>query len=288
MKTLHEMAEINGAQAEFYDAIHAAEAASGAGGYAENKRANFMTRTWAALRYRQQAAAKEAGVQDAMKKAHWTWVNARAGGDFLEIGCFSGSSSTFTLVRAAANYHGIELSPLAVARLNDRFADEGIQRKARADVGDFLFMHEDRQYDLIYAHGVLHHFENPKPVFEKLARLLKLDGRLIFVDPCAVNPFYRALRTAYRPFQSDAAWEWPFRPVTVAALEKHFEVVEGFGWGRYSLLLSVLTGLPIIGKLVSPLYVRLARAEVTSGWHEQVWMNSMVTACYKPRLPKAH
>lgn len=277
------MAAINTQQAEFYDSLHAAEAETGAGGYAENKRANLLTRAWAGLRYRQQAAVKEAEVEDAMKQAHREWINAKAGGEFLEVGCFSGSPSTFELAHAASIYHGIELSPMAVARLNERFSKEGLQEKARAEAGDFLLMDEKQKYDLIYAHGVLHHFENPEPVFEKLARLLKSDGRLIFVDPCAVNPVYRALRMAYRPFQSDAAWEWPFRPVTVRALERHFEIVEGFGWGRCSLPLSVLTGLPVVGPLVRPLYVRLAKGEVAAGWHGKVWMNSMVTACYRPR-----
>jgi len=280
------MVAVNREQARFYDAIHAAEAASGIGGYAENKRANLLTRAWAGLRYRQQAAVKAAGIEDAMKQTHRKWINAKAGGEFLEVGCFSGSPSTFELARAAQAYRGIELSPLAVSRLNERFAEEGLQTKALAEAGDFLLMSETEKFDLIYAHGVLHHFESPEPLFEKLARLIQPDGRLIFVEPCAVNPVYRALRTAYRPFQSDAAWEWPFRPVTVAALEHHFEIVEGFGWGRRSLPLSVLTGLPLIGQLVTPLYVHLAKAEVLAGWHDKVWMNSMVTACYKPRRIK--
>jgi SAM-dependent methyltransferase len=286
MNSLKQMTALNREQAQFYDAIHAAEAASSAGGYAENERANFLTRAWAGLRYCQQAAVKEAGVETTMKQAHRKWINEKAGGDFLEVGCFSGSPSTLELARAAQAYRGIELSPLAVSRLNERFVEEGLQTKATAEAGDFLLMHETRQCDLIYAHGVLHHFEHPEPLFGKLARLLKPDGRLIFVDPCAVNPVYRALRTAYRPFQSDAAWEWPFRPVTVAALEERFEVIEGFGWGRLSLPLSVLIGLPLIGRLLRPLYVRLAKAEVAAGWHHKVWMNSMVTACFKPRAAK--
>lgn len=282
-ESVEQMAALNREQARFYDSIHAAEATTGAGGYAENKSANVLTRAWAGLRYRQQAAVKEAGVEAAMKEAHQKWIKTKAGGEFLEVGCFSGSPSTFELAKAAAIYRGVELSPLAVSRLNERLAEEGLQAKACAEAGDFLLMGENKKYDLIYAHGVLHHFESPEPVFEKLARLLKADGRLIFVDPCAVNPVYRALRMVYRPFQSDAAWEWPFRPLTVAALERHFEIVEGFGWGRRSLPLSVLTGLPVIGALVKPLYVHLCKSEVAAGWHDKVWMNSMVTACFKPR-----
>jgi SAM-dependent methyltransferase len=281
MKTTDEMVRLNREQAKFYDSIQSAEAEKGHGGYAENESANFFTRFWASLRYRQQAAVKEAGVEAEMKAAHARWVASKQGGDFLELGCFSGSPSTFQLAEAAGTYLGVELSPLAVEALNQKFTDRGLGHKARAQALDFLTMSEERKFDLIYAHGVLHHFENPVPLFRKLAALTKPGGVLLFVDPSAVNPMYRLIRTLYRPFQSDAAWEWPFRRLTVDALEQSFEPVEGFGWGRRSLLLSVMTGLPALGRLVAGTYVRTARAEVAAGWHPQVWHNSMVTALYR-------
>lgn len=283
MKTTDEMIRINREQAKFYDAIQSAEADKGHGGYAENQSANFLTRAWAGLRYRQQAAVKQAGIEARMKAAHQRWVTARAGGDFLELGCFSGSPSTFLLVEAAGSYLGVELSPLAVDSLNEKFAARGIAHKAAAQAVDFLTMDEERKFDLIYAHGVLHHFENPEPLFRKLAALVKPGGALLFVEPSAVNPLYRFIRALYRPLQSDAAWEWPFQPRTVAALERHFTAVEGFGWGRWSLPLSVLTGLPLLGGPITGAYVRAANAEVTRGWHPSVWHNSMVTALYRAR-----
>ena len=85
-QSVEQMAAVNRAQAHFYDSIHAAEVATGAGGYAENTRANWLTRAWAGLRYRQQAAVKEAGVEEAMKQAHRYWIKAKAGGEFLEVG----------------------------------------------------------------------------------------------------------------------------------------------------------------------------------------------------------
>lgn len=281
MKTTDEMVELNREQAKFYDAIQSAEADKGHGGYAENESANLFTRFWAGLRYRQQAAVKLAGIEAEMKAAHARWVATKQGGDFLELGCFSGSPSTFLLADAAGSYLGVELSPLAVQALNQKFAVQGLSSKAQALAVDFLTLSEDRKFDLIYAHGVLHHFGNPTPLFKKLAALCKPGGVLLFVDPSAVNPFYRLIRTLYRPFQSDAAWEWPFRRLTVEALEQSFRPVEGFGWGRRSLPLSVLTGLPLVGRLLTGMYVRTARAEVAAGWHPAVWHNSMVTALYR-------
>lgn len=283
MRTTEEMVLLNQQQAKFYDGIQSAEAGKGNVGYAENRKANALTRFWASLRYRQQAAVREAGIEAVMKAALGRWVEQRRGGRFLELGCFSGSPATMMLAEASGNYLGVELSPLAVADLNRKFAAGGLAAKAHAEARDFLLMDESLRFDLVYAHGVLHHFENPAPLFDKLAALLNPGGSLLFVEPSAVNPLYRAIRMVYRPFQSDAAWEWPFQSRTVAALEKHFKVTEGFGWGRRSLLLSIFTGMPLVGRWVTRHYVRLARAEMAEGWHDKVWHNSMVTARFTRR-----
>ena len=274
---------VNRKQAEFYDAIHAAEASKGHGGYAENKSANFFTRAWAALRYRQQAAVKEAGIEARVKGAHEGWVRRKSGADFLELGCFSGSRFTFQLAEIAGSYLGIELSPMAVEALNEKFVKQGLSHKAEARAGDFLTMATDRKFDLIYAHGVLHHFQNPVPLFDKLAELAKPGALLVFAEPSAVHPAYRAIRALYRPFQSDAAWEWPFTKRTIAALEAHFEIVEGFGWGSGSLPLSVLTGLPAVGGIARRAYLGRVQTEVSRGWSAGVWNNSYVTAVYRLR-----
>ena len=283
MKTTGEMIDVNRRQAEFYDSIHAAEADKGHGGYAENQEANLFTRAWAALRYRQQAAVKEAGIEARVNKIHEEWARRKAGGKFLEVGCFSGSRMTFTLAGIAGSYLGVELSPKAVAALNEKFNAAGLSGKAEAQAVDFLTMEASNQFDFLYAHGVLHHFENPQPLFSKLAALAKPDAILVFAEPAAIHPLYRLLRALYRPFQSDAAWEWPFTRRTVEALETHFEPVEGYGWGAWSLPLSVLTGLPLIGGVFRRLYLGQVRKEVEAQWGPGVWNNSYITAVYRPR-----
>lgn len=283
MKSADEMVSVNRKQAEFYDAIHAAEADKGHGGYAENREANLLTRAWAGLRYRQQAAVKEAGIEGRVTEAHTAWAGRRRGGLFLELGCFSGSRMTFTLAGLAGRYTGVELSPKAVAALNEKLIAAGLASKAVAKSVDLLTFESEERFDLLYAHGVLHHFENPEILFAKLETLAKPDALLVFAEPSAVHPVYRAVRALYRPFQSDAAWEWPFTRRTIDALERHFEPVEGFGWGAWSLPLSVLTGLPLVGGLAKRAYLRQVRREVESGWHPSVWHNSYVSAVYRLR-----
>jgi SAM-dependent methyltransferase len=285
MKSLDEMARLNKKQGQFYDAIHDADAIDAVEGYSKNQSANFVTRVWASLRSRQHAAVQEAGIQERKLGLHRAWLAEKAGGVFLEVGCFSGSEFTFDLADRAGHYVGVELSEKAAVALREKFRGAGLTHKAEVISGDFLLLPEERRFDLIYAHGVLHHFQGFDTLFQKLARLLQPAGLLIFTEPSAIHPVYRILRAAYRPFQSDSAWEWPFTRATVESLERYFEPVDGFGWGRYSLPLSVLTAMPLAGPMIRGRYLRSIHAEVGAGWHEKVWHNSMVTAKYRPRPP---
>ena len=283
MKTIKDMIEVNVEQAKFYDAIQAAECLKGHGGYAENRRANLLTRIWARLRYSQQAAAKKAGIEKQVMAAHGRWLVPKAGGSFLEVGSFSGSPFTFRLATIAGTYLGVDLSPAAIEALNQRLTSRGLAHKASGQAVDFLSMESDRKFDVIYAYGVLHHFEVPGALFAKLASMLNPDGMLVFTEPSAHNPGFALVRACFRPFQADADWEWPFTRGTVEALETHFTVRDGFGWGRWSLPLSVFVGLPVLGTFLTSLYVRLTRREVGRGWYGRVWHNSTVTAICRVR-----
>lgn len=282
-RTTDEMLATNVHQAKYYDNILQAELESAKPGHVTNKSSNIVTRIWARLRYRQKSAVKQAGVRGYVATQHTKWMNRKAGGNFLELGCFSGSYSTMELADIAGTYLGVDLSPAAVGVLNEKFTKLGIADKARAEAIDLLTMPPKEQFDLIYGYGVLHHFENPEPLFEKLAELCKPGGLLIFADPSAINPVYKLVRGMYRPFQADANWEWPFRQVTVNALEKHFEVIEGFGWGSLSLMLSVPSAIPLAGKLIRPIYKKQLHREIAKGWHPKVWNNSYVTAVCQVR-----
>lgn len=134
---------------------------------------------------------------------------------------------------------------------------------------------------MIFAHGVLHHFENPDPLFAKITEILKEDGILVLTEPSTINPVFRFIRLLYRPFQSDADWEWPFTKNTVSTMEKYLNPFDGFGWGRRSLFASVFTSMPLIDKIAKPIYKYLLKKEINSGWNRNVWLNSTITAIYK-------
>ena len=275
------MIALNKTQAQFYDKIH--EADEHTSGYAENEAANLITRAIAKLRYQQQRAVKATGIDDRVRELHVQWTAEKAGGNFLEIGCFNGSRYTFELIDAAGDYTGVELSSAASASLRQKIADRGQSTKANIVCGDFLDYTPNHKFDFICTHGVLHHFENPELLFAKIRTLIKDDGFLVFVEPVAINLVFRALRSIYRPFQSDAAWEWPFRKTTVAELTKRFNMIDGFGWGRFSALISLACGAPMVGSAVLPAYLWIARKEISNTRQSSYWLNSHVVAKCLPK-----
>jgi SAM-dependent methyltransferase len=278
------MIEVNVEQAKYYDSISLHDDKEESTGYATHKKANLLTRVWASLRYQQQAAFASSGVQQRKEEFHKRWIEKKKGGNYLELGCFRGTGSSWPLIEACGSYLGIDLSANATDFFNRRLQEAGLGHKAKAKAVDFLVMETTEKYDLIFAHGVLHHFEDPDPLFDKIASLLKDDGILLLTEPSQVNPLYAMIRSAYRPFQSDSAWEWPFTRQTVTSMERHMTGVDGFGWGRFSLPLSVMTSIPLLGQLAKPFYVGLLKSEINAGWSPNVWRNSAITAVYKKRV----
>jgi SAM-dependent methyltransferase len=275
------MIRINVEQAKYYDSISKHDDRIESTGYATHGMANAITRFWASLRYKQQAAFASSGIQQKKNQFYQAWIDKKKGGRFLELGCFRGTGSSWPLIEASGNYLGIDLSINATNFLNSKLQESGLSHKAKAFAVDFLVFEDEKKYDLIFAHAVLHHFEDPQPLFSKISLLLKDDGVLLLTEPSQINPVYGFVRRLYRPFQSDAAWEWPFTKSTVATMESNLAPLDGFGWGRFSLFLSVLTGVPLISILAKPVYIALVKKEVNAGWTKNVWSNSTIIAAYK-------
>lgn len=279
---LEDMLLVNVRQARFYDSIAEAEESSSGKGYGRNRDANIATRFWAWLRYRQQDALVKSGVMKKIVEMHRNWILSKKGGDFLEIGCFQGSPFTFELIAGCSSYLGIDLSARAIQTLLQIIRNSGLVHNVRVVQGDFLTFEFDRKYDVVYANGVLHHFANPKILFEIISRVLKRDGILIFTEPVSVNRGFALLRCLYRPFQSDREWEWPFNANTVQELERRFVVSDGFGWGRWSLPLSVICAFTPIRRIGLGLYCRVVNSESREHVGRTLWLNSTVTClCVK-------
>ncbi len=271
--------ELNKQQAEFYNNISHKDDAEEFTGYALNKDANLITRIWAKLRYAHQDAFEDIGVDSAKLNFLLDHCRNRAGGRFLEIGCFRGTRFSDPIIECAGSYTGIDLSKSAISAFQKKVDKDGHTEKVTLIAGDLLEHEPNEQYDVLFAHGVLHHFESTELLFEKLNSLVKPGGIMLCAEPSQVNRLFQIVRMLYRPFQSDRAWEWPFVKKSVRDLKKYFTIESGFGWGQYSMLLSLTHSIPGIGSIMNPLYKWLLKKELNSKLSPNIWLNSTVVLC---------
>lgn len=202
------------------------------------KSGNVVTRTWTAVRNRVARYRNEVGIKQDMRNLHYEWFGDLSGCDTMELGCASGNSVSCYLAEHSASYLGVDLSSVGVANLNQRLAEKNLPGHAVS--ADFLaddFGHGP--FDVIYAQGVLHHFEHFETFLQILHSRLKPGGRVVAFDPLQTALLPRVVRAAYRPFQSDADWEWPFSKQTFENMEQYFEIKElqgMMGWSKWGIL----------------------------------------------------
>ncbi len=282
------MMSVNIDQADFYDEISNRQVVSDNSGYYNNRLANFATTIWARIRASNQSAYKLLGVDKQKNDFFEKWMNKKKGGSVLEIGCFDGSAISMTAIKYAGSYKGLDLSKNAIDKMNQNIKKDKLDKKATAIAVDFLTYNDKSKVDLVLAHGCLHHFQFPSLLFEKISNHLKDDGIFVFAEPSSCNFFLRSIRLIYRPFQSDRHWEWPFTKKTVDELQTRFEIIEGFGWGKWSIFLSLFTKIPFLNLIFSPFFLRLVRAEMNENFSNRSWMNStVVISCKKSKYHRS-
>jgi 2-polyprenyl-3-methyl-5-hydroxy-6-metoxy-1,4-benzoquinol methylase len=214
------LVELNVEQKAFY------EARAVTGGV-RNPVANLPTRLWTRLRQAMQRAEKHSGVGAAILDTHRAWLGDLSDKDVLDLGCYSGNRLSLEIARSARSYLGLDLSAKAIETLSAKLVEIP---GAEARSGDFLAEDFRERFDVIYAYGVLHHFEDVEVLSRELHEALRPGGIVVAIDPLQSDPLNRLARRLYRPWQSDKDWEWPFDRRTFAVLGRHFtlEAVQGF------------------------------------------------------------
>lgn len=244
-----EREEINKKQQEFYN----------------TKKKNLPTRIWSFFRNGAlNRIKKRIGVEKEIYDLHKSWFGELSGKKVLDLGCYAGNSLSFYLAQNSGEYMGIDLSEKGIDRLNRR-----LQKIPGARVKAVDFLSEEfteKDFDLIYAYGVLHHFKDVDELILKLKEKLKPNGRIVSHDPLQTSLPIKIIRTIYRPFQSDRDWEWPFSRKTYYKFEEAFEIKERravLGKAKFTAFLNLL-----------PLSED-RKAEKAGQWHRQDWERSL-------------
>ncbi len=230
-KNTTEILEVNKRQKEFYNSE------------ATNKK-NFATAIWSKIR---NGVLKDFrskfDISNRVYEEHKIWLGNLSSKKVLDLGCLRGNALSMYMAENALEYVGIDLSDIAITSLQKKI-EKMECRNAKAIAVDFLspdFKHTN--FDIIYAYGVLHHFENFDLLIAKLNEKLSKNGVIISYDPLETSWPIKILRTLYRPFQSDKDWEWPFSKKTLFKIEKNFKIeeIKGIlGRSKYGIVLNFL------------------------------------------------
>lgn len=240
-----ERASINKRQQEFYD----------------RKNKNLPTRIWSYFRNGLLNRIKKGiGVESDIYELHKTWFGDLSDKKVLDLGCYMGNSLSLYLAENSKSYLGIDLSGKGITHLNRRL--EHLE-EAKAEVMDFLSEEfTEKDFDLIYAYGVLHHFKDVDELIKRLKDKLNPGGTIVSHDPLQTSLPIKIIRMIYRPFQSDKDWEWPFSRKTYYKFEKAFEIQERRG------VLAKTKYTPILNLLPASEEKKMAKA---IEWHREDW-----------------
>ncbi|WP_373056895.1 class I SAM-dependent methyltransferase [Zunongwangia sp. H14] len=242
-------AELNKKQKEFYETF----------------RKNRATKIWYTFRNGMlRRMRKDFGVENQIYKLHREWLGDLSNKKVLDLGCYAGNSLSYYLAENSREYLGIDLSERGIAQLKKRISKVP---GARAVAIDFLSEEfEERDFDLIYAYGVLHHFRDTDKLILRIKEKLKIGGEIISYDPLQTSLPIKILRSLYRPFQSDRAWEWPFSRKVYYKYQQAFQILERravFGKSKWLVLVNLL---PLSNQ---------KKQEVGQQWHRHDWKLSL-------------
>ena len=96
----------------------------------------------------------------------------------LEIGLGQGADSE-QIIRRGGIWSGLDLTPESVARVQARLALRRLPHKSLKQGSVLRIPYDDRTFDIVFSHGVLHHVPDILAAQREIHRVLKPDGELI-------------------------------------------------------------------------------------------------------------
>lgn len=227
----------------------------------ENKEKNSITKIWYYFRNKTlNAFRKNIGLEKEIYDLHVGWLGDLKNMKVLDLGCFEGNSLSFYIANNSRKYVGIDLSEKAVEKLEKR-----LKEIPNANVYAVDFLSDDfneKDFDLIYAYGVLHHFKDTDELIRKLKEKLKPGGKIISYDPLKTSLPIKIARALYRPFQSDRDWEWPFSRKVFYTYANQFYILDRRAILGKTKWLFLINLLPM---------KKHKKQEISKKWHHKDW-----------------
>lgn len=106
----------------------------------------------------------------------------------LELGCGTGMMSYFLAKKIKGKVLGIDISSKFIDIANAKYKLPNLNYEVKNVSTDLTY--SAGEFDYIIGNGILHHvYYNIDKVLEDLKKLLKKDGKIIFIEPNLFNPY---------------------------------------------------------------------------------------------------
>ena len=133
------------------------------------------------------------GGMDLVLDAYRRAMGDIRGKTVLDFGCGDGARA-IDYARRGAFVYAFDISPESVRTLNETADRNGFADRIRASVMPAESLaYADGMFDLVMGVAILHHTDVAM-VEGEIARVLKPNGRALFIEPLAHNPFLRLFR----------------------------------------------------------------------------------------------
>ena len=150
----------------------------------------------------------------------------------LDFGCGTGNFTEKVINFNPKKIVAVDISEEAIkkAKNNSNLNSKNIEY--RVENCEDLSLNSD-SFDIAYGSGILHHLNLNKSLSE-LKRILKKDGKIIFIEPMATNPIINL----YRKFTPNARTsdEHPFKLSDIEFIKSLFANVEVKYYGFLTLV----------------------------------------------------
>ena len=153
--------------------------------------------------------------------------------NILDYGCGVGLNTEKYLKYSPKKILGVDISEISLQKARKRLKiNEHQNVEFKQDNCENLSLAND-SFELIYGTGVLHHLKLDLAVKE-IARVLKKDGKIIFVEPLGTNPIINLYRWMTPKARSHD--EHPFKDKDFSFMKNHFKDLKIKYYGFLTLI----------------------------------------------------
>jgi 2-polyprenyl-3-methyl-5-hydroxy-6-metoxy-1,4-benzoquinol methylase len=210
----------------------------------EKRKFNLAMYAWRYPARKMYDLLRVCNIDSNIKEIQMNWIGNTGGKRILDFGCYTGNSISYKMARNADYYLGLDLSETAIVELKNNLISRGFEN-ANAKAMDILSEEfKEKDFDIIYAQGVVHHFKYIEVILQKLHSILKPNGIVVTGDPLMTATSSIIVRKIYHKFRTDKNWEYPFTKKTIKTIQQYFRIekVQGFmGLAKWAIPLAIFS-----------------------------------------------